>query len=102
MKHYTLTLYNKSPHLDLTQKRPEIKEVLEFIDNGGKTGRSFKDLHHYEISQILKDHIEVNVEESGTSWHPWVGRILANEHGMRKFCHGKNKNHMFKWKELGT
>jgi hypothetical protein len=97
MKHYTLTLYNKDQNLNLTQKRPDIEQVFRHIHDGGEAKHSFKDLHRYRISQILKDHIEVDVEESGTSWHRWVGRILANDYGMREFCHGEDKRHMFRW-----
>ena len=97
MKQYTITLINKSPNLDLTQEHFAIEQVFQHIHNGGKTGNSFKDLHQYEILQIRKSSIEVDVEESDKSWHRWVGRILANDHGMREYCHGMNKRHMFKW-----
>jgi len=97
---YTLTLMNKDPNLDLTQKRLDIKQVLQHIEKGGKAGNSFKDLRCCQSLQIHKDSIEVEVQESGNSWHRWVGRILANEHGMRKYCHGWNKRHMFKWNEV--
>jgi hypothetical protein len=98
MKHYTITLISKSPNLDLTEKSQDIKKVFRDIDNGGKTGHSFKDLHYYQDLHIHKDNIEVDVREAGNSWHPWVGRILANDHGMRGYCHGTNKDRMFKWK----
>jgi hypothetical protein len=97
MIHYTLTLMNKSCNLDLTQKRLDIEQVFQCIDDGGKSKHSFKDLHRYQALQIRKDHIEVKVHESGKSWHAWVGRILANDHGMREYCHGNNKDSMFKW-----
>ncbi|MCJ7674580.1 MAG: hypothetical protein MUO33_05445 [Sedimentisphaerales bacterium] len=97
MIHYTLTLINKDRNLDLTQKCLDIEQVFRDIDNGGVTGHSFKDLDRYEALQIRKEHIEVDVQESGTSWHRWVGRILANEHGMREYCHGENKDRMFQW-----
>lgn len=97
MIHYTITLINKSPNLDLTQKRLAIEQVFQYILNGGVTKRSFKDLHHYQDLHIHKDNIEVNVREAGNSWHPWVGRILTNNHGMREYCHGRNKHHMFNW-----
>lgn len=97
MKHYTITLINKSPNLDLTQKHLAIEQVLQHIEKGGKAGNSFKDLRRCQILQIHRDRIEVEVWESSNSWHPWVGRILANEHGMREYCHGRNKSHMFKW-----
>jgi hypothetical protein len=97
MIHYTLSLINKSPNLDLIQKRLAIDQVFQHIRNGGVTKRSFKDLQHYQPPQIRKDSIEVDVEEFAKSWHPWVGRILANDHGMRGYCHGTNKDRMFKW-----
>ena len=97
MKHYTITLINKNHSLDLTQKRQEIEEVFELLDNGGKTGNSFEDLHRCQTLQIQRDSIEAQVEESGKSWHRWVGRILANDYGLREYCHGRNKRHMFKW-----
>lgn len=97
MAHYTLTLINKDPNLDLTQRRLDIDQVFRHIHNGGKAGHSFKDLHDYRDLQVRKDNIEVDVREAGNSWHRWVGRILANDHGMRQYCHGRSKRHMFKW-----
>jgi hypothetical protein len=97
MIHYTITLINKSPNHDLTKKRLAIEQVFQYILNGGVTKHSFKDLHHCQDLHIHKDNIEVNVHEAGNSWHPWVGRILANDHGMREYCHGTNKSRMFKW-----
>ena len=95
--HYTITLLNKSSNLDLTHKRLAIEQVFQHILNGGVTKRSFKDLHYYKNLHIHKGNIEVNVREAGNSWHPWVGRILANDHGMREYCYGTNKSRMFKW-----
>ena len=97
MKHYTITLINKSPNLDLTQKQLDIKKVFQHIEDGGATKRSFKNLHHCQVLQIRRSNIDVAVEESTKSWHPWVGRILANDHGMRGYCHGTNMARMFKW-----
>jgi len=97
MIHYSLTLINKDRNLDLTQKRVDIEQVFRYIDNGGATGHRFKDLDRYEALQIRKDQIEVDVQESGKSWHRRVGRILANKYRMRKYCHEKNKHQMFRW-----
>jgi len=97
MIHYTLTLINKNPNLDLTQRRSDINQVFQHIDDGGKAGHSFKDLRDYQNLQVHKGDVEVDVRESGNSWHPWVGRILANDYGMRAYCQRKNENHMFKW-----
>jgi hypothetical protein len=73
MMHYTLTLIDKSPNLDLTQKRSDIEQVFRHIRDGGATKRSFKDLHYYQDLQVRKDNIEVDVQESGKSWHPLGG-----------------------------
>jgi hypothetical protein len=100
LKHYNITLINKSPNLDLTQKCQDIKEVFRYINNGGQTKHRFGSLVRYKKLQIRKSNIDVDVEESSKSsksWHPWVGRILANNYGMRSYCHGKNKHRMFKW-----
>ena len=97
MIHYILTLFNKDH--SLIQKRQEIRKVFDRIRNGGKSGHSFKDFDNYDVTtlKIENDRIEIDVQESGTSWHPWVGRILANKHAMRQYCHGMSLNHMFKW-----
>jgi len=97
MKHYTITLINKNPNLDLTRKQLDIKQVFQHIEDGGATKRSFKSMHRCLDLKIRKSNIDVAVEESTKSWHPWVGRILANDHGMRGFCHGTNMARMFKW-----
>ena len=97
MIHYTLTLINNSHNLDLTQKSLDIQQVFRYIHNGGAPGHSFKDFHHYQALQIRRGHIEVDVRESGKSWHRWVGRILANDRGVREYCHGQSKERMFEW-----
>jgi hypothetical protein len=100
MARYALQLINPASNLDLTKKKSDIHSVFSLIRDGGGSGRSFKDLDKYEIVQIQRDHIVIDVSESGDAWHPHVGKFLANDHDMREYCDPKNRERMFKWRRI--
>lgn len=100
MVHYILKLISRDSNLDLTRKKNDIHSVFRSIRDGGHSGQSFQDLDEYKIVQIQRDHIVIDVSESGDAWHPHVGKFLANDHDMREYCDPKNRERMFKWMRI--
>lgn len=95
---YKLELFNKDPQLDLRSKEPAIKEVIEFISGGGKSGGSYKSVSNIKLVDIHEKYFTIEVDETSKDWHWVVGQRLANEHNMRSFCDPKNKEKMLEFK----
>ena len=95
--YYQLTLVNQNPSLDFEEKEPYIREVIEHIAHGGMTGTSYSDVKNLKAVSISKREIVLQLNETDTTWHAWVGKQLVKYPGMRRFCDPSNSERMFIW-----
>ncbi len=93
MRTYYVSLYNRDEKLDLRSKKREMKEVLDYLSKS----KEQKDVSKAEIISIEQHSMQIEVEETGKNWHKRFGNILANNFGMREFCHQNDSSRLFKW-----
>lgn len=95
MNKYKLQLVKNE--MNLLDKCCEVKEVIDYIGQHGEDGANFLNVKHIELITISQNYLEIEVDESDSKWHKYVGRILANNHGMRDYCNPNDDSEMFKW-----
>ena len=99
-KIYSIELMQEVPNGDLYNWEREILWTLDYLENGGKTGTKFTDLVEIEKVSIHEDKLILHVEEVGTDWHRFLGKLLVSKFSMREFCLETDLSRMFRWREI--
>lgn len=102
-KKYRFTLRNQNPKLDLRAEQEKIKNVINYIGRGGDTGQKFRPVKQIELSDIKHNSFELETvvdDEKYVEWRRQVGRLLANNYGMREFCDPDDQKKMFDIEEI--
>ena len=94
---YRLSLLDSHDSIDLTREKSAIQSVFNEILQGGPTGRAFGEVSAIDIIDTKKNSMIISVNETGTKWHAWVGKKLANDYGKRHLCLSENPEKMFIW-----
>ncbi len=100
MVNYRLSLMDIHAGIDLTKEKSAIQGVFNDILQGGPSGTAFKEVAAIDFIDIKKDSMIISVNESGTKWHAWVGKKLANDYGKRYLCLSANPEKMFNWEGI--
>lgn len=96
---YRLSLLDSQADIDLTREKSAIQSVFNAISQGGKGGKAFQEVTAIDIIDIKKNSMIISVNETGTKWHAWVGKKLANDYGKRHLCLSENPKKMFIWEK---
>ena len=96
---YQLTLYNRLSSLDLRTQDKSIGDVIFYILSQSRQQRAYRDVSKIRVLEIRQHDLKIEVNEDATYWHTGVGKLLANNYGMREFCRPRSSQ-MFKWVPL--